>query len=407
MNFILYDGKEWNHLFPITLTRSISEIRMGMFTMKERWEIFLKEKIKSIFTRSFLMKKNDFFLDKKKNEFRDIYLINSSFIPNEELIYMISLLENNQAILFKNQIVVEKKKYYSYEEYNKNISFYSFNDNIKKEFKKTYSVKQVIQIQHLWNLFMQNEFILKSDFLLKTKNKTSYSCIGTNYIIQKNNLFLEENIETNNVVFDAKSGPIYIEKGVKIMEGSVMKGPIFIGNNTILNVGSRIYGGTTIGSFCKIGGEIRKSIIFSYSNKAHDGFLGNSVLGEWCNLGASTNVSNLRNDYQYVTIWNYQKKLFYPINVRFFGMIMGDHSKSSINTQFNTATIVGVSSNIFGYGFPPRFIPSFSLGGRQNMEKISMKKVFETSKIVMKRRNKIFSCMEKKVLEYLYHISDI
>ncbi len=231
--------------------------------------------------------------------------------------------------------------------------------------------------------------------------------LGNNHVICKDKVFLEEDIKANNIVLNAQYGPIYIEKGVKIMEGSVIRGPVSIGKNTTLNIGSKIYGGTTIATFCKVGGEIFNSVIFSYSNKVHDGFLGNSVLGEWCNLGAGTNISNLRNDYQKVTIWNYEKKIFFPTDLQFIGIIMGDHSKSAINTQFNTATIVGVSDSIFGYGFPPRYIPSFSLGGIQNQKRIPFNKICETATIMMNRRNKNFSILDKKILEYLYQLLDI
>lgn len=231
--------------------------------------------------------------------------------------------------------------------------------------------------------------------------------MGKNYVLCKEKIFLEEDIKANNIVLNAQWGPIYIEKGVEIMEGSVIRGPASIGKNSILNVGSKIYGGTTIGHFCKIGGEIINSIVFSYSNKAHDGFLGNTILGEWCNLGAGTNVSNLRNDYRKVTIWDYEKKSFIPVDMQFCGTMMGDYSKCGINTQLNTATVIGVSTNIFGYGFPPRYVPSFSFGGIQKRKKILFHQVCETAEIMMSRRNVNFSVLDKKILEYLYQLLDI
>ncbi|QIK16519.1 LbetaH super family domain-containing protein [Blattabacterium sp. DPU] len=393
MNFILYDGEEWKKLFPITLTRPVSEIRLGLFTIKERWEKYIGKNAYDVMTQPFLSEK---YSKKESAFFENILLINSSFLPSEELIQIIFSLKENETIFFKDKMIAIKKNFWI----KKNI--FSLKEN-----KKTYHVQHVIHIQYPWDVFINNETILKRDFKFFTKGKKSFSLLGNNHIICKETIFLEEDIKTNNVVLNAQYGPIYIEKGVKIMEGSVIRGPVAIGKNTILNIGSKIYGGTTIASFCKIGGEIFNSVIFSYSNKVHDGFLGNSILGEWCNLGAGTNISNLRNDYQKVAVWNYEKKDFLPINLQFFGIIMGDHSKCAINTQFNTATVVGVSGNIFGYGFPPRYIPSFFLGGRQIKKKISFHKVCETAEIMMNRRNISFSIVDKKILEHLYQLLDI
>ncbi|WP_185868952.1 putative sugar nucleotidyl transferase [Blattabacterium cuenoti] len=397
MDFILYDGIEWRSLFPITLTRSVSEIRLGLFTIKDRWEKYIGNKVSGIVTQPFLSMKYSF-NSLINNEFiyHNILLINSSFLPNEELINMIFTLKENEAVFFQEKIVVVKKNFSSYVKKENLISF-----------KKKHEIKNLIHIQYPWDIFINNKTVLKKDFVFFTKGKKSFSLLGKNSVLCKNRIFLEEDIKANNVVLNAQLGPIYIEKEVEIMEGSVIRGPAFIGNKSILNIGSKIYGGTTIGRSCKIGGEIINSVIFSYSNKAHDGFLGNTVLGEWCNLGAGTNVSNLRNDYGKVTVWNYEKKDFIPIDIQFFGMIVGDHSKSGINTQFNTATVVGVSASIFGYGFSPRYVPSFSFGGIQKKKKIPFHQVCTTADIMMKRRNLYFSILDKKILEYLYQLLDI
>ncbi|WP_185860636.1 putative sugar nucleotidyl transferase [Blattabacterium cuenoti] len=396
MNFILYDGVEWKKLFPITLTRPVSEIILGLCTIKERWEKYMKKNVEDVITQPFLSKK---YSKEEFSFFDNILLINSSFLPNEELIQILFSLKENETIFFQEKMIAIKKNFFKGKE-----DILSFP---LKKCKKTYSVKEVIHIQSPWDIFINNETVLKKDFMFFTKGKKSFSLLGNNNIICRDKIFLEENIKTNNVVLNAKDGPIYIDKKVVIMEGSIIRGPVAIGKNTTLNIGSKIYGGTTIASFCKIGGEIFNSVIFSYSNKGHDGFLGNSVLGEWCNLGAGTNISNLRNDYRKVTVWNYEKKDFVPTNFQFIGVIMGDHSKSAINSQFNTATIVGVSNSIFGYGFPPRYIPSFSLGGIQSKKRIPFNKVCETAEIMMNRRNVNFSFLDKKILEYLYQLLDI
>lgn len=396
MNFILYDGIEWKKLFPITLTRPVSEIRLGLFTIKERWEKYIGKNVDHVITQQFLSKK---YSKKESLFFENILLINSSFLPNEELIQILFSLKENETIFFKEKMIAIKKNFFLGKEDIHSLSL--------TKSKKTYHVKKVIHIQYPWDIFINNETVLKKDFMFFTKEKKSFSLLGNNHVICKDKIFLEEDIKANNIVLNAQFGPIYIEKKVEIMEGSVIRGPVAIGKNTTLNIGSKIYGGTTIAPFCKIGGEIFNSIIFSYSNKVHDGFLGNSILGEWCNLGAGTNISNLRNDYRKVTVWNYEKKDFFPTNFQFLGTIMGDHSKSAINTQFNTATIVGVGNSIFGYGFPPRYIPSFSFGGIQSKKKIPFNKVCETAEIMMNRRNVNFTVLDKKILEYLYQLLDI
>ncbi|WP_238785132.1 putative sugar nucleotidyl transferase [Blattabacterium cuenoti] len=403
MNFILYDDVViWKNLLPLTFTRPISEIRFGILTIKERWEKFLGQKINEIFTIPFLQKKFSLLnLDLDNNFFSNILLVNSSYIPNIELIDKIFSINDNEAISFKKKIIAIKKKIISYGDYKKSNFFSKIGNN----FKKIHEIKEIIYIKNIWDFFIKNSFILNEDYFLLTKWKKSYSLLGDNLILNKKNIFLEDDIKTNKVVLDANSGPIYIEKQVDLMEGTVIKGPVYIGKKSIIKIGTKIYGGTTISPFCKIGGEIKNSIFFSYSNKVHDGFIGDSIVGEWCNLGAGTNISNLRNDYCKVTVWNYKEEKFISTNVQFFGIIMGDHSKSSINTQFNTATIIGVGTNIFGYGFPPRYIPSFSLGGIQINKKILFKKLCETAEIVMKRRNKKFSILDKEILEYLYNSS--
>ncbi|WP_185871011.1 putative sugar nucleotidyl transferase [Blattabacterium cuenoti] len=393
MNFILYDGIEWRNLFPLTFTRPVSEIRLGFFTIKERWEKYIGKKIDDVITQPFLSKKYSSY---QKKIFKDVFFINSSYLPNEEFVSLILSLERNEAISFHGEIIAFRKKefYFSYE---KKISN-------EIEYQKIYEVKKIIHIKNTWDIFIHNKIVLENDFLFYTKNRKSYPLLGNNNILlYKERIFLEEKLETHNVVLNAKYGPIYIDKGVTLMEGTIIRGPACIGKRSTLNIGCKIYGGTTIGPFCKINGEIENTVIFSYSNKSHDGFLGNSVLGEWCNLGAGTNVSNLRNDYSKVTVWNYEIKDFVLTNIQFFGMIMGDHSKSAINTQFNTATIVGVGASIFGFGFPPRHIPSFSLGGIQNNDrKIPFHRVCKTAHIVMNRRNIHFSVLEKNILKYLY-----
>ncbi|WP_185882352.1 putative sugar nucleotidyl transferase [Blattabacterium cuenoti] len=392
--FILYDGEiEWVNLLPITFTKTISDIRIGILTIKERWEKYIGGK-SIIYTKNFLSKK---YTCKKQLNIKNVLMINSSFLPNEKLIELLLKLKENEAIFYSTILVATRIHINNYENYENIIKFVKNH----KQYKKIYSFNQIIYIQNIWDLFINNDKVLRQDFDFLTKDKKSCSLFGPNYLIDKKNIFFEENVYSYNVILNAKIGPIYIEKGVNLMEGSMIRGPAAICRNSLLNMGTKIYGATTIGPQCKVGGEIRNSIFLSYSNKAHDGFIGDSIIGEWCNIGAGTNVSNLRNDYSNVKVWSYDKKKFIRIPIQFFGMIMGDYSKSSINTQFNTATIVGVGANIFGIGFPPKYISSFSFGSNNN-QKISFYQVCQTAKIMMKRRNICFSFIDKNILKYLY-----
>lgn len=408
MNFILYDFiPTWKKLFPITFTRPISNIKIGILSIKKRWEKYIGKRITCVYTELFLLEK--FSKIEKKKVYRDVCLINSSYFPNENLIRRILSLKEDELIIKNGEIVSMRKKEFSYKDYYKYLCNNYYKKYVDCFIKKSYLYEKIIfRIKNISDILTNNKHFIEKDFkfLVKKNNKKSCSIFGKeNIILNKIDIFLEENLKINQVILDAEKGPIYIEKGAKIMHGSVIVGPVFIGKNSTLNFGSKIYNGTSINSFCKVGGEIQNSILFSYSNKVHDGFLGSSILGEWCNLGAGTNVSNLRNDYCKVTIWDYEKKEFIPTKLQFFGTIMGDHSKTSINTQFNTSTIVGVGSNIFGYGFPPRYIPSFSLGGIQKKMKIPFYKFCETASIVMKRRNKNFSHIEKNILKHIYEMN--
>jgi UDP-N-acetylglucosamine diphosphorylase/glucosamine-1-phosphate N-acetyltransferase len=263
----------------------------------------------------------------------------------------------------------------------------------------------IIKISYPWDIFSNNEKAIASDFELITKGRTSANLSNTNRYIG-NNIFIEEGAKVEFSILNATTGPIYIGKDAEIMEGAIVRGPLALCEHAALKMGAKIYGATTIGPHSKMGGEISNSVIFGYSNKAHDGFLGNSVLGEWCNLGADTNNSNLKNNYALVKVWNYPQERFINTNLQFCGLIMGDHSKSGINTMFNTGTVVGVSANIFGDGFPRNFIPSFSWGGAQGFTVFTINKAFEVASQVMKRRNIDFSDDDKAILTHIFEVTE-
>lgn len=385
MEFILIDGQEWTSLLPFTFIRPISYIRIGILTLKEKWEYLLGTKI-NIITRSYLNNKYSFTI---KDEF--YIFINPTIIPNKKLVNVISILK-------ENQILIKKKVYIAFCIKIKNINNYK--NNLLQIIQYPY---KLIHIKYPWNIFQYNSIALKNDFYLLTNNRNSLSLNNSNIIIGKNNIFLEEGAIVKNSILNAEFGPIYIGKNAQIMEGCLIRGGLALCEGSILNMGSKIYGDTTIGPYCKVGGEVKNSILFAYSNKAHDGFLGNSVLGEWCNLGAGTNISNLKNNYSNINVWSYISNKIISTGLKFCGLFMGDYSKSSINTQFNTGTVVGISTNIFGYGFPPKYIPSFSWGGIQKNEVFNFEKACKSIQNMMYRRNIILNYEDINIMRYIFN----
>jgi UDP-N-acetylglucosamine diphosphorylase/glucosamine-1-phosphate N-acetyltransferase len=271
-------------------------------------------------------------------------------------------------------------------------------------FKAVNTKQEVKYLSALWQIFTFNALAIKEDFDLITEGKKSQPLSETNFVIgDKNLIFLEEGAKVEYAFLNTADGPIYIGKDAEIMEGSKIRGPFALCEHSIIKMDAKIYSGTTIGPWSKAGGEINNSVIFGFSNKAHDGFLGNSVVGEWCNLGADTNVSNLKNTYDHVKLWSYTEGRFVSTGEQFCGLMLADHSKTGINTMFNTGTVVGVNANIFGDGYQRNYIPSFSWGGAQGYKKYNLQKAFQVAEAVFKRRNKIFDETEKEILTHLYN----
>jgi UDP-N-acetylglucosamine diphosphorylase/glucosamine-1-phosphate N-acetyltransferase len=262
--------------------------------------------------------------------------------------------------------------------------------------------EEVITINHTWDIFAKNDAAIREDFELLTEDRTSQPIPKSVNVIAPENIFIEEGAKLEFVTLNAASGPIYIGKNAEIMEGSVIRGPFALCEYGRVKLASKVYGATTVGPHSVIGGEVSNSVLFGYSNKGHDGFLGNAVLGEWCNIGADSNNSNLKNNYEEVKLWSYETENFAKTGLQFCGLMMGDHSKCGINTMFNTGTVVGVSTNIFGSGFPRNFVPSFSWGGASGFSTYVTKKAFETAKIVMARRQVEFSEQDQKILEHVF-----
>jgi len=391
MNYILFDDKSWDNLLPLTFTRPVCEIRTGIFTIKEKWENYLNSKV-SYLTKDYLSNKFPLITES------DNILINGSVTPDEDLINTINELKNNSALVKNEQLIALKTD-------QKEIS--GFNYNTYKNYKTIEYQKDIVKINWPWEIFSLNGQAIESDFKWATKNRKSEPISSTNNLLGKENIFIEEGASLEFVTLNATTGPIYIGKDSEIMEGSLVRGPFALCEHSALKLGTKIYGPTTIGPHCKVGGEVNNSVIFGYSNKAHDGFLGNSVIGEWCNLGADTNNSNLKNNYAEVRLWNYETEKFIKTGLQFCGLFMGDHSKCAINTMFNTGTVVGVSVNIFGEGFPRNFVPSFSWGGAHGFSVYSIDKAFEVAEKVMDRRGLKFTDIDRNILSRIFEMTSM
>jgi len=389
MNYILFDDASRNNLLPLSFTRPIADIRVGILTIREKWEKYLNCKTSSL-TEEYLSEK--FPIAIKSNN----YLINSSVFPNKQIIDEIHALKPNQALSTGEYIIA----------YNiKEDDFENIGDDSLANYEEIVLKSQHTKLNNIWDIFMLNGEEIAKDFELLTKGRKSVAISTTNKTAGENQIFIEEGAKVEFSILNATEGPIYIGKDAEIMEGCLVKGPFALCENAILKMGAKIYGGSTIGPFSKVGGEINNVVILGYSNKAHDGFLGNSVIGEWCNLGADTNTSNLKNTYEDVKLWNYPLQTFVNTGLQFCGLIMGDHSKCGINTMFNTGTVVGVNANVFGSGFQRNFIPSFSWGGVSGISTYDIKKAIIVAQRVYERRNLVFNETEKDILKNVFNLT--
>lgn len=382
MNYILFDGPVRNALLPFTFTRPVCDIRIGILTIREKWEKYLGSTTTTL-TEEYLSEKFPMV------EMEANVMLNGAYLPNAVLVEMVRNLEPNQAIMRGEDV----------------IAFYT-NDSQEEVDFDTYEIleyeDECLKIEHTWDIFAKNDAALREDFELLTADRHSQPIPKSVNVIAPEHIFIEEGAQLEFVTLNASTGPIYIGKNAEILEGSVIRGPFALCEEAQVKLATKIYGATTVGPHCRVGGEVNNSVLFAYSNKGHDGFLGNSVLGEWCNIGADSNNSNLKNNYEEVRLWSYETESFARTGLQFCGLMMGDHSKCGINTMFNTGTVVGVSSNIFGSGFPRNFVPSFSWGGASGMTTYLTNKAFQTAKIVMARRHVEFDEVEARILEHVF-----
>ncbi|REG87339.1 GlmU family protein [Winogradskyella sediminis] len=382
MNYILFDGPYRNNLLPFTFTRPVADLRVGILTIRQKWESYIEYTTTTV--------TEDYLADKfPMVEMENNIMINASFLPNLEVVEVVKNLKHHQA-LFKGEDV---------------IAFFIKEGEEVTDFSTFEAIEfegDLLKIEHTWDIFALNGEAIVEDFNLITKDRQSEPIPASINTINPEHIFIEKGATLNFATLNASSGPIYIGRDSEVMEGSIVRGPFALCNNATLKMASKIYGATTVGPHSKVGGEVSNAVIFGFSNKGHDGFLGNSVLGEWCNLGADTNTSNLKNNYAEVRLWDYKTEGFAKTGLQFCGLMMGDHSKCGINTMFNTGTVVGVSANIFGSGFPRNFVPSFSWGGSKGFVTYKTNKAFEVAEVVMKRRKEEFTELDEAILTHVF-----
>ena len=380
MNVILFD-KNPKLFYPLSLTRPISEFKIGIFTIKQKWSQYYdnisyscEQHLNNIYPT--LIAKNNLWID-------------STIIPNNNLIVELNSLKNGEA-LYQDDIL---------------IAFVSEKFKLEKLYKRKTSLK-IIRINTLTDIFTINSSEIRNDFkLIEKKDNSLLDRKSIKVFGDNTDIYIHPNAKLKNATLNSENGPIFIDEDCDIMENVSIRGPFSINKSSVVKMGAKIYEGCSIGPFCKIGGEVSNSVFFGYSSKSHDGFIGNSVIGKWCNLGADTNNSNLKNNYSNVKLWNYEFQSFVDTGLQFCGMIMGDHSKTGINTMINTGSVIGVGVNLFGPGFTRNFIPSFSWGGSNGFTEHKFNMFKETSIRVMKRRNKCFDKNQSNLYETVFDMT--
>lgn len=378
---VFFDTYEsWMNLLPLAFTRPTSKLRVGITTILEKWSEHAEDV--AYLVAPYLHSAHDL-----PQAHDDALYIAGNALPTPEFLEALEALEPNKRLVAGGKLLAFRGNPGQWEQRESTQI---------QEFPR----EKADIIEHIYDMFLRNADWIKSDFARLTAGRqTSGQLVGCHIIGDPSLLFLEEGAQAVGATFNTSTGPIWIGREAHVMEGACLRGPIAIGEHSSVNMGTKIYPGTTLGPWCKVGGELNNVIIQGYTNKAHDGFLGNAVIGKWCNLGAGCTASNLKNDYSQVKLWNYNSRRFEKTGQQFCGLIMGDHSKAGINTMFNTGTVVGVGCNIHGSGFARNFIPSFSDGGAAGFTDVSLPKFFETASRVMARRGKELT----KTDEILFH----
>jgi len=388
MSYILFDWFEAANLLPFTHTRAVADIRCGILTMRERWEHVLGSGASTL-TRDYLQPVYEY-----RSTPGSIYL-NAAVVANRAINTAIAGLAMDSVLVSGDTVIAAR--------ITNAVPGLPDLHNALAACAKVPFEGEILTIRNNWDIFSLNDKVLRDDFALITTGRTGALIPPGVTVSGHDNLFIEQGANVYaGCIINATTGPVYIAKDAEVLEGTIMRGPISVCGHAVVKMGAKVYGATTIGPGCKVGGELNNVVFFANSNKSHDGYLGNAVIGEWCNLGADTNCSNLKNDYGVVKVWNEATRKEISSGLTFCGLMMGDHSKCGINTMFNTGTVVGVSCNIFGGGFPAKYIPSFSWGGSDGFVDYRLDKAIDAANRMMGRRNKVLSSAEVEVWKHLY-----
>jgi UDP-N-acetylglucosamine diphosphorylase/glucosamine-1-phosphate N-acetyltransferase len=388
MHLLLFDDPAIRpHLLPLTFTRPVAALRCGILTIAEKWERRLAATSVGYLTQPYLQTKFP-----AGDVAGPALVVNGAACPDDLLARQVLALQPGQGLYCGETLVAAHLADAS-----------QVAELIQEGLEIRQSPEDVALIERPWHLFLHNGAEIRRDFALLTAGRTSQPVGDAHTIVYApENIFIEEGVKIRAAILNAEDGPIYLGKNVQVQEGAVLKGPLALCEGAVANAGVRLRGDNTIGPYCKVGGEIGNSILMGYSNKGHDGYLGNSVIGEWCNLGADTNTSNLKNNYAPVKVWSHTAKRFVDTGQTFCGLLMGDHAKAGINTMFNTGTVVGVGANVFGAGFPRTFIPSFSWGGAAGFETFKLNKFAEVAERVMGRRGLAYDAVEQDIIAEVF-----
>jgi len=370
-------------MLPLSYTRPVAEVRVGILKIHEKWSKALGNESCSFYSRDYL---TPLF---KRPELRSLF-IKGNLLPDGEIINRIKELNHDEVLVFNEEIIA---------------GFFEPDESMEIAGRKTIEVTEVTEIKYPWDLLRLNGLEIKKDFAVITSGRSSRKLRDSHTQTYGKDIFIEEGAKIKAAVLNAENGPVYVGAGAELQEGSLIRGPFALCEGAVVSMGAKMRGDTTIGPYSNVGGEVANSVIQGYSNKKHEGFLGNSVLGEWCNLGADTNNSNLKNNYANVRMWDFGTGKFKDTGLLFCGLIMGDHSKCGINTMFNTGTTVGVSANIFGEGFQKVIIPSFAWGGSAELTTYLLEKAFKTAELVMKRRKKALTEAYKSILSHIFEVT--
>jgi UDP-N-acetylglucosamine diphosphorylase/glucosamine-1-phosphate N-acetyltransferase len=394
-NLILFDTDAHDHLLPLTATRPMAELRVGLLTVRQKWERWLEMPARSYITKEYLQQKFPIHIE------YDNLLVNAGVLPTASLCRAIRSLTTHQALLHNDELIAARLTEAQIERLIEDVEVGQLEGiELDEEI-------ELVQYGRLWQLLELNQSALISDFKLLTQSRVSQPLPKSNQLIgPADQLFIEPGASIEACIINTTNGPVYIGSDTVVMEGSMLRGPIGLCEGVIVKMGAKIYGPTVLGPGCRGGGEITRSIMTANSNKGHEGFLGDSILGEWCNIGADTNNSNLKNNYSEVKLWDYKNERFERTGMQFFGLVMGDHAKCGINTMFNTGTVVGVFANIYGGGYQRNFVPDFAWGGADTQYRTYLiKEAIATAELVLQRRGQSLSEADQAILTHICEIT--